>query len=364
MSVRGISLAVVLLALLVSGTALAQAFANAPSATPAPLELVFEPSAATLPAERIRAAIAKQLNAEVVSGADTSQHALRIGTSEGGRNVVLLYPVRGELLQRSLPWNGGAGDAVERVALLAQNLVQDQTDLLLAPDAGSPAPAATPSPPAPAPAVKPLAGTAVGARRSAPTRVPTPPSAGPAVQLTVQLALFNQARLADDLRSGAARGTAGLLARFELPVHANLALGLAPALEHWEGAVRGEDLLISPSDFMDVQLWARPRWLLGALELSLPLGIGPSLMEELDSSDPGYALVLPDQSRDEDAFPPRLGLVATAQLQALYWLGESIGVLVELGVEYHRATGREHEGLALTLNLIQPKAAIGVSFAF
>jgi hypothetical protein len=180
----------------------------------------------------------------------------------------------------------------------------------------------------------------------------------------MQLAFFNQARLADDLRFGAARGTAGLLARFELPVHANLALGLAPALEHWEGAVSGDDLLISPSDFMDVQLWARPRWVLGELELSLPLGIGPSLMEELDLTDPDYALVLPDESRDEDAFPPRLGLVATAQLQALYWLGESIGVLVELGVEYHHASGREHEGLALTLNLIQPKAALGVSFAF
>lgn len=191
-----------------------------------------------------------------------------------------------------------------------------------------------------------------------------PPSARSTVQLTVSLALFNRLRLNRELQAGDARGTAGLAARFEFPVVPNLALGLVVELKHWEGVMGRDELLVSPSDFADVQLWARPRWLLGDLELSLPLGIGPSLMEELDASDTSYYLAHQDEITDEDAYPPELGLTASAQLEALYWFNGEVGMLLELGVEYHHATGREHDGLPLTLDLVQPKAAVGVAFAF
>lgn len=129
----------------------------------------------------------------------------------------------------------------------------------------------------------------------------------------------------------------------------HLALGLGAALSHWEGSRLPDELIVSPSDRMDVQLWARPRVVLGALELSLPLSIGPSLMEQL---------VI------EEARPPELGWCASAQIAALYWLSSGAGVLLELGGEYHHASAREHDGTPLTLDLLQARIGAGAALAF
>jgi hypothetical protein len=64
-----------------------------------------------------------------------------------------------------------------------------------------------------------------------------------------------------------------------------------------------------------------------------------------------------------DASPPKLGFAASAQVSALYWLSDVVGLVVEFGAEYHHARSEEYDGRALALDLIQARVAAGVAFA-
>jgi hypothetical protein len=66
-------------------------------------------------------------------------------------------------------------------------------------------------------------------------------------------------------------------------------------------------------------------------------------------------------------------MTASARAGALYWLSSSVGVLLELGVEYHRARSTDYsfdesgsldDPKRLALDLIQPAASLGAAFAF
>ena len=277
------------------------------------IAVVFEAGATQLPQAEIRAAIAQELGAPLLERAEPGKSTLSIDLDDQ-QHVVLRFVDGGVPVERRMPWTADAG-AVEAVALMAQNLVRDQTSDLLA------------APP------------------------PELPERTDAFQthLSLQLALWSDVRVHPELPRSDARSNIGLAVRVEGPAVRHLAVGASVVLSHWEGSAEEQTLLVSPADFMDFVLFARPRLPLADAELYLVLAAGPSLMSDLEV---------------EQARPPELGLTASTRAGALYWLSSSVGVLLELGVEYHRARSTERDGRQLALDLIQPAASLGAAFAF
>ena len=123
---RPFGIAVLTLSLLLGNAAPAAA-----DPQPRALVVVFESSAASLPQDEIRSAIAKQLKRQVLAEPDPNLGELRILRNPNGDVVVRYHPPQAEL-ERSLGVPGDKAKFLLLMAMVAQNLVSDESRELAA----------------------------------------------------------------------------------------------------------------------------------------------------------------------------------------------------------------------------------------
>jgi hypothetical protein len=350
-------LAIMLLVCVASTASYAQDAAPAPSSLRLVVELdeaIAEPARAA-----IRAALAIELNATLLDQPTTGVSTLSIARTADGQVQLSLHESRAPVT-RTLPSSHDEQAAVRDIALMAANLVRDQTrDLLTdAPDTDRQGPAAPPTDTQPK---VPKATRAVPDPEAPPDFAAKPVAQSPTIpdQARVQLLAVVAPMLALAVNRGGkqsniGQGSWGLQGRFDLPIAPHLSLGAGCGIYAWErGSSESANLAIGPSSVMDAAAWLRAHLpIVGPIaELYLAAGAGPSLQNAI--------------SAPESTATPGIGLNAALLTGVSVRLVSDIGLVLELGSQYHLMHARQiADSKQLVVHALQLAAQLGVRWAF
>ena len=355
------------LVLLVAGLAPAQAQPAAAASAQMQLALEIDPAIAEPLRSQLKAAIAAELDAKVLDAPAPGVGTLRIARGAGAQ-LQLSYRAGPAPIERSVPWSADPQAAIRDVALMAANLVRDQTlDLLPTAPAALPAPAVsppgTPGAPAAPRAVAPLDG-----ERPPDFAPPPPPEAAPPPprnRRRVQLL----AVVAPQLASGANvdgqveqrhPNALGLQGRCDLPVAPRLSVGAGFGLYEFAGSDEAQPLggptVIEVNLAMDASAWLRAYLPISAVaELYLAAGVGPSLQN---------SVVRKDSSAESTTAPPAIGLGASLLVGTNLLVASHFGLALELGALYHLMRSRQAEGSWLVFHALNMAVQLGVLWVF
>ncbi len=347
----------------------------APAAAPQlQLAIEIDPAIVEPVRSQMKAAIAAELAANVLDATSPGVGTLRIARGEGAQ-LQLSYSANPAPIERSVPWSADAQASIRDVALMAANLVRDQTLELLQPATAAPAaptPSATPVASTPATPIAPVAPRAAApldaerppdfVPRPPPMPAPPPPPPNqPRVQLlAIYAPLLAAAANIDGEIEQESPNALGLQGRFDLPIAPQWSLGAGFGVYEFAGPDGAEEtdgiVEIEARLAMDVSAWLRAHApLSGRLsQLYLALGAGPSLQS---------LLVRDDQNANATA-PPALGLNASLLAGASLLVASHFGLALEVGAQYHLMRSRQNDGSWLVFHPLAGAVQFGVLWVF
>jgi hypothetical protein len=358
----GLARTALVLSWLFASSAFAQAEPVPAQAARSALFVMFDASVDATAQAAMRAAFAHELNAELIEQPAEGVPTLRIARNANGQ-LDLTLQQNPAPLARSVPWSDDAAVLARDAALMAKNLVLDQTADLLKPVSE---PSAAPAPP-PAPPPPPQASDSElppgFARKPPPVPAPRAPREGPRVVL---LAAANPA-LAVEVSAPGASGSAstfayGLHARADAPFGEHLAAGGGIALTTWENTEYSDydyGLDQTPSlhatIVMDASAHVRAFLALGArAQLYAQLGAGPST----------YSVMGVNDGTTHHSVTPYLGMNAALLAGASLRLARQLGAVLELGPSYHFMHGRDVMGDRVRAHALLLALQLGAMWVF
>jgi hypothetical protein len=353
------------IALLVWLALSARASADGEVAPPARIQLTLQIDAGIAETDRalIREAIARELSATLLDALTEGVPVLQISRASDGSASLTLHDNPAPVT-RTLPWSADPAAAARDVALMAQNLVLDQTRDLLGAEAQ---PARAPLPPPSTAETPPPPVVTKDAERPpdfAPKPPPPPPPPSihnrPRLQLLAMIAPNTGLPASINAKSYDNTSTGhGLLGRFDVPITERLSAGGGFAIANWDSSTdpRAErDLDLHVTAVMDATTWLRGFVPLASrIELYGLAGIGPSFITNM---------WLVDRSLSDRTARPYVGLNAALSAGTSLRIVDDIGAALELSAQYHFVHGREIDGSRMSIHALHLALLLGAVWSF
>jgi hypothetical protein len=337
--------------------------ASLASAQGAQLSLSFDASIAPAAQAAMRTAIAAELNATLIEQPADGVPVLHVARAADGQLALTLRQNPVPVL-RSFPWNDDVAVIARDAALMAKNLVLDQTAELLEPvSAAPPQPPAPPVPTPPPPQASDTEQPPGFARKPLPVVRPSAPREGARIML---IGAVNPA-LAVEVSAPGASGSArtfsyGVHARADAPIGEHLAAGGGIALTTWEdddyyeyGYGQPHSRAVITTIVMDAS---------AHLRALLPLGTRAQLYAQLGAGPSTYSMVGVDDGTAQHSVTPYLGMNAALLAGASLRFTRQLGALLELGPSYHFMHGRDIAGDRVRVHAIQLAVQLGALWVF